>query len=87
MQLGCKGLNHKPLDRLKQAVGNCPWHSLDPLQHMVEISRRSTQMSVSFGPNHQGLQVGYNYGSINTEFHLPPGKVIVAPLRADGMPR
>ncbi|KAK4148826.1 kinesin light chain [Chaetomidium leptoderma] len=28
--------------------------------------------SASFGPGNQGLQVGQNYGSINTEFHLPP---------------
>ncbi|KAK3690585.1 hypothetical protein B0T22DRAFT_491771 [Podospora appendiculata] len=27
--------------------------------------------SISFGSGNQGLQVGHNYGSINTEFHLP----------------
>jgi hypothetical protein len=35
--------------------------------------------SVSFGPLNHGLQVGQNYGSMNTEIHLPPGKVTVAP--------
>ncbi|KAK4119841.1 TPR-like protein, partial [Parathielavia appendiculata] len=29
-------------------------------------------VSTSFGPRNQGFQVGPNYGSINTEFHLPP---------------
>ncbi|EAQ91300.1 hypothetical protein CHGG_03235 [Chaetomium globosum CBS 148.51] len=37
------------------------------------------QMSASFGSNHHGLQVGYNYGSI--EFP-PPGKITVAPCRS-----
>ncbi|KAH6840587.1 P-loop containing nucleoside triphosphate hydrolase protein [Chaetomium sp. MPI-CAGE-AT-0009] len=27
--------------------------------------------SVSFGPGNQGFQVGYNYGSINAEIHMP----------------
>ena len=45
------------------------------------------QMSASFGPGNQGFQVGHNAGTINAEFHLPPGKVTVAPCRADGMPR
>ncbi len=60
---------------------------------MVKISRVqdgslaiAQKMSVSFRPNHQGLQVGYNYGLINTEFHLPPGKVTVALHKLMGCP-
>ncbi|KAK4446467.1 kinesin light chain [Podospora aff. communis PSN243] len=30
------------------------------------------RMSSSFGPQNHGFQVGQNYGSITTEFHLPP---------------
>lgn len=30
--------------------------------------------SVSFGDINHGLQIGDNYGSINAEFHLPPGQ-------------
>ncbi|KAK4206181.1 hypothetical protein QBC37DRAFT_142358 [Rhypophila decipiens] len=29
-------------------------------------------LSASFGAQNQGFQVGQNYGSITTEFHLPP---------------
>jgi hypothetical protein len=36
-------------------------------------------MSASFGPGNQGVEVGYNYRSISTEFHLPPGTVTAAP--------
>jgi hypothetical protein len=36
------------------------------------------QMCASFGQGNQGLQVGHNHGSINTQIHLPPGKVTVA---------
>ncbi|KAK4451207.1 kinesin light chain [Podospora aff. communis PSN243] len=32
----------------------------------------SSMQSASFGPQNQGFQVGQNYGSITTEFHLPP---------------
>ncbi|KAK4097639.1 hypothetical protein N658DRAFT_569223 [Parathielavia hyrcaniae] len=33
------------------------------------------RMSTSFGPGNQGVEVGYNYGPISAEFHLPPGKI------------
>jgi hypothetical protein len=41
---------------------------------------------VSFGPANQGFQVGQNYGSINTEFHLSTGKIGVLEPR-DAAPR
>jgi hypothetical protein len=31
--------------------------------------------SISFRGDNHGLQVGDNRGSINAEFHLPPGKL------------
>jgi hypothetical protein len=43
-------------------------------------------LSASFGPQNQGLQVGQNYGPINTEFHLPPGKIGALEPR-DAVPR
>ena len=58
--------------------------------YMYRQSTRSptmAQMSASFGLGNQGFQVGHNPGTINAEFHLAPGKVTVAPCRADGMPR
>ncbi|EAQ88760.1 hypothetical protein CHGG_05379 [Chaetomium globosum CBS 148.51] len=36
------------------------------------IAAMSQILSASFGPKNQGFQVGQNYGSINTEFHLSP---------------
>ena len=49
-------------------------------------SPKMAQISACFGPGNQGFQVEHNPGIINAEFHLPPGKVPVAP-RADRMPR
>lgn len=39
------------------------------------IAAMSQILSASFGPKNQGFQVGQNNGSINTEFHLWPGKI------------
>ncbi|KAL8364681.1 hypothetical protein RB595_003793 [Gaeumannomyces hyphopodioides] len=41
--------------------------SRDPLQPSPSFSP-----SASFGPGNRGQQVGQNYGTINTEIHLPP---------------
>jgi hypothetical protein len=38
--------------------------------------------STSFGPWNRGLQVGQFNGSLNAEFHLPPGKVTEAPCES-----
>jgi tetratricopeptide (TPR) repeat protein len=32
------------------------------------------QQLISFAPENQGVQVGYNSGTMNTEIHLPPGE-------------
>ncbi|KAK4167815.1 hypothetical protein QBC43DRAFT_285130 [Cladorrhinum sp. PSN259] len=39
----------------------------------------SQMHSSSFGSQNQGFQVGQNYGSINTEFHLPPERPEIPP--------
>jgi hypothetical protein len=39
--------------------------------------------SILFLGNNDELQVGYNLGSINEEFHLPPGKS--GPGRSNGI--
>lgn len=39
--------------------------------------------SISFHGNNHGIQLGYNCGSINAEFHLPPGKSGIAGLMSN----
>jgi hypothetical protein len=33
------------------------------------------QQMISFGPLNHGVQVGYNFGTVNTDIHLPPGEL------------
>ncbi|KAL8364795.1 hypothetical protein RB595_003867 [Gaeumannomyces hyphopodioides] len=57
----------KPL-RLEQHGPDPPQEpSRDPLQPGPSFSP-----SASFGPGNRGQQVGQNYGTMNTEIHLPP---------------
>ena len=47
--------------------------ALSPIGSSAVVQQHKMQ-STSFGPGNQGQQVGQNYGTINAEFHLPPGK-------------
>ncbi|KAH6621584.1 P-loop containing nucleoside triphosphate hydrolase protein [Chaetomium sp. MPI-SDFR-AT-0129] len=49
----------------------CCWTSSTTNSITLKFTTMSQTPVVSFGAQAQGIQVGQNYGSINTEFHLP----------------
>ncbi|KAK0641772.1 hypothetical protein B0T16DRAFT_393999 [Cercophora newfieldiana] len=64
----CNGVDNAPADLAADITRRLT--SLDALRELAESKLNDTQASM--GPENQDWQRGQNYGTINTEFHLPP---------------